>query len=256
MSDAILWETRGHVGVATIDRPEQRNALSADLCRQLHAHLDAEPGLRAVVITGSGDKAFCAGADLGRAHGRDRVGERRQLQPAVRGAARRDRGVPGAGDRGRERARDRRGHAARGGVRRPRRRTRTRPSASPRGSSACSFAREHRPARRRSSARARRATSCSPPAPTTSTTPPRSASCSGAPTTRSRPRSSSPSEIAALAPLTVQGSKRALNLVAGALDDTTRTELRALQDRAFGSDDLREGLAAFAEKRAPTFEGR
>ena len=63
----IRWETRGHVGLATIDRPEQRNALNAELCDELRAHLDAEPGLRAVVITGSGEKAFCAGADLGRA---------------------------------------------------------------------------------------------------------------------------------------------------------------------------------------------
>jgi enoyl-CoA hydratase/carnithine racemase len=59
----IRWETRGAVGLATIDRPERRNALSAAMCDDLRAHLEAEPDLRAVVITGAGT-AFSAGADL------------------------------------------------------------------------------------------------------------------------------------------------------------------------------------------------
>ncbi len=53
------------MGVAVIDRPERRNALSADLCGDLLANLEGNPDLRAVVITGAGEKAFCAGADLG-----------------------------------------------------------------------------------------------------------------------------------------------------------------------------------------------
>ncbi|HEX3668885.1 MAG TPA: enoyl-CoA hydratase/isomerase family protein, partial [Acidimicrobiia bacterium] len=60
----IRWEVRDRVGIATIDRPERRNALNADLCAQLLADLEGEPDLRVVVITGAGDKAFCAGADL------------------------------------------------------------------------------------------------------------------------------------------------------------------------------------------------
>lgn len=62
----ILWERTGDVGVALLDRPERRNALSADLCDELTQRLTAEPDLGAVVIGGTGDKAFCAGADLGR----------------------------------------------------------------------------------------------------------------------------------------------------------------------------------------------
>jgi enoyl-CoA hydratase/carnithine racemase len=66
------------------------------------------------------------------------------------------------------------------------------------------------------------------------------------------------SEIAALAPITVQGHKRAVNLVdeVGVLSVAAADEIRALEQRAFLSDDLQEGLAAFAEKRAPDFRGR
>src|SRR3954447_7206306 len=63
MSGVIQFEIRGPVGVATIDRPERRNALNGELCAQLRDHLTGNPDLRAVVITGAGT-AFCAGADL------------------------------------------------------------------------------------------------------------------------------------------------------------------------------------------------
>jgi enoyl-CoA hydratase len=59
---------RDGVMVVTLDRPEVRNALDTQMVRELRelfAPLKFTPGeLRCVVLTGSGDKAFCAGADL------------------------------------------------------------------------------------------------------------------------------------------------------------------------------------------------
>ena len=52
----------------TIDRPERRNALNADVIGALHEALHrarSDDTIRAVVLTGAGDEAFCAGADLG-----------------------------------------------------------------------------------------------------------------------------------------------------------------------------------------------
>ncbi|HEV2311440.1 MAG TPA: enoyl-CoA hydratase-related protein, partial [Acidimicrobiia bacterium] len=60
----ILVERRGAVDVAIIDRPERRNALNADLCDELSSVVEQGEGRRVLVIGGSGDKAFCAGADL------------------------------------------------------------------------------------------------------------------------------------------------------------------------------------------------
>jgi enoyl-CoA hydratase len=65
-------------------------------------------------------------------------------------------------------------------------------------------------------------------------------------------------EIAASAPLTIRGHKRALNLVAEAqwLGEAARIEIAAREAEAFASKDLQEGLAAFAEKRTPDFHGK
>lgn len=61
----ILWKTQGSIGVALIDRPERRNALDAALCDELRDCLIKNPDLGAVVIGSTGDRSFCAGADLG-----------------------------------------------------------------------------------------------------------------------------------------------------------------------------------------------
>ena len=68
MSDELLASTADGVLTLTINRPERRNALSWDVITGLRAAAAAaktDPAVRVVVITGAGDKAFCAGADLG-----------------------------------------------------------------------------------------------------------------------------------------------------------------------------------------------
>lgn len=63
---ATHYEVRDQAAWIALDRPDNRNALSAELVNELYAHLEqsmADPNVRAIVITGNG-KAFCAGADL------------------------------------------------------------------------------------------------------------------------------------------------------------------------------------------------
>ncbi len=63
----IPIERRGAAAWLTIGRPEARNALSRAVVDGLRAALRdavADPAVRAVVVTGAGDQAFCAGADL------------------------------------------------------------------------------------------------------------------------------------------------------------------------------------------------
>ncbi|GAA2409619.1 crotonase/enoyl-CoA hydratase family protein [Actinomadura vinacea] len=63
----LLIDDHGHVRVFTINRPRSLNALTTGLARRFRTALataDADPSVRAIVITGSGDRAFCAGGDL------------------------------------------------------------------------------------------------------------------------------------------------------------------------------------------------
>jgi enoyl-CoA hydratase len=73
----LVVETRGHVRVLTLDRPERRNALStalqADLVEQLLSWGE-DDDVRAIVLTGNGP-AFCAGFDLKEIREGDRRGE-------------------------------------------------------------------------------------------------------------------------------------------------------------------------------------
>jgi enoyl-CoA hydratase len=68
MTDAVLYETTGDgIAIITINRPEQRNCLSLEVREGLFVaweKFEADDGARIAVLTGSGDKAFCAGGDL------------------------------------------------------------------------------------------------------------------------------------------------------------------------------------------------
>lgn len=71
----------GGVATLTIDRPERRNAISPEVVRLLRAGLEAaeaDESVRVAVVTGAGDKAFCAGGDLGGMTAGSKVGQHRE----------------------------------------------------------------------------------------------------------------------------------------------------------------------------------
>jgi enoyl-CoA hydratase len=77
--ETILLERRGGVAVITINRPEKRNALNIQTRAEGAAALDElrdDESVRVVVITGAGDKAFIAGADISEFAGRTAVTQR------------------------------------------------------------------------------------------------------------------------------------------------------------------------------------
>ena len=65
--ETLLTSLQDGVARVTLNRPEARNALSRTLVQELEAALaayEADPDARVIVLSGAGDKAFCAGADL------------------------------------------------------------------------------------------------------------------------------------------------------------------------------------------------
>jgi len=68
MSDAVLFDARNDgIAIITLNRPDQRNALGKGIRDGLFAAWDRfgrDPALRVAILTGAGDKAFCAGGDL------------------------------------------------------------------------------------------------------------------------------------------------------------------------------------------------
>jgi enoyl-CoA hydratase len=66
--DNLLLERDGPVAIITLNRPKQLNALSADVLNDVSAALDeltADNAVRAIIVTGAGERAFAAGADIG-----------------------------------------------------------------------------------------------------------------------------------------------------------------------------------------------
>lgn len=64
---SVLFEVRDHVARVTIDRPQVMNAIDAATEAELErvwTRIEGDHDVRAVVLTGSGDRAFCAGADV------------------------------------------------------------------------------------------------------------------------------------------------------------------------------------------------
>lgn len=81
--ETITVEKKGRIGLITINRPDKLNALNSQVHLDGVAALDqfaAEPDVRAVVITGAGEKSFIAGADISEFEGHTPVSQRSVFQ--------------------------------------------------------------------------------------------------------------------------------------------------------------------------------
>lgn len=77
---AVTLTRAGDCALLTLDRPEALNALSFAILREIGDALDevaAMRGVRALLVTGAGDKAFCAGADIKELRNRDLIDQKR-----------------------------------------------------------------------------------------------------------------------------------------------------------------------------------
>jgi enoyl-CoA hydratase/carnithine racemase len=66
-ADDLILERRGPSLIVRLNRPDARNSLTPQLIRSIGASMteaESDPGIRAVILTGTGDRAFCAGMDL------------------------------------------------------------------------------------------------------------------------------------------------------------------------------------------------
>ncbi len=69
MADVVLYEKQGHIARITLNRPEKRNAIDPEMMVRLGdawTDFEKDDDLRVAIVTGAGDKSFCAGADLAR----------------------------------------------------------------------------------------------------------------------------------------------------------------------------------------------
>ncbi|MEJ8474189.1 enoyl-CoA hydratase/isomerase family protein [Roseibium algae] len=78
MTEDILFEQRGVAGIVTLNRPKALNALNHPMVSALVAQLNAwatDDSIHHVVVTGAGEKAFCAGGDIRRIYEMKQAGE-------------------------------------------------------------------------------------------------------------------------------------------------------------------------------------
>lgn len=78
----VLFERRGHAGIATLNRPRALNALSLDMVLALSRQLTlwaADDRVARVILTGAGDRAFCAGGDIRELYDAAKAGDEARL---------------------------------------------------------------------------------------------------------------------------------------------------------------------------------
>jgi methylglutaconyl-CoA hydratase len=83
LNSPLLVDKHGAIALLTLNRPERMNALDTGMLEALRlaiATIAFDSSVRAVIITGSGEKAFCAGADLKERQGMEPVAVRRFLK--------------------------------------------------------------------------------------------------------------------------------------------------------------------------------
>lgn len=71
MSDVVLFQQDGAVAVVTVNRPRVLNALNREvfaLLEEAFDRIETDPGIRCAIVTGAGERAFCAGADVRELH--------------------------------------------------------------------------------------------------------------------------------------------------------------------------------------------
>jgi enoyl-CoA hydratase len=81
--DNLILEKRGAVALMTVNRPDKMNALNVRTREEILAaltELSEDPGIRVVVITGAGEKAFIAGADISEFTGKSPLETREMMQ--------------------------------------------------------------------------------------------------------------------------------------------------------------------------------
>lgn len=83
MSDVVLKEQEGRVAILTVNRPDKLNALNEAVrarMMELLAEIEQDDSVGCVVITGAGEKAFIAGADIGEFDGRTPMDQRHAMR--------------------------------------------------------------------------------------------------------------------------------------------------------------------------------
>jgi enoyl-CoA hydratase len=83
MFNTLIFKKKDHIGILTINRPDKLNAISHELTEELSRFLDEagnDEELRVLVVTGAGEKAFVAGADIKELVDRDAVVGRKVSQ--------------------------------------------------------------------------------------------------------------------------------------------------------------------------------